>query len=217
MPTLAYVPAKTPTISGLTLITDRVFSRKYVLVPRHPSTPLAPGAKAGIIVGAIAGAALLAAVLVLARRRNQNRLDEQSLNDDFETTEMEGRTRGLASSQAHPRSPRSAGSGWPLRRSVSPPNYDDGRDIPTSAKVISPQELQGNTFMHENHPAFQSSNQSESVDRQNPSPHTSPQRTPLRSPVHTIPRSPPASPPISHNEVEGSPVISPSHSPKLGP
>ena len=183
------------TTSGITIITEHVFTRKYELTASGASTGLTAGARAGIAIG-VCGAALLLAgfVLFLLRRRKtrqtaltsqNNNMIERSFSPTFAPAPQE-----LASPEGGVNSPGSARSSWPMSPG-SPPAYNQSIPRTLSGKLQSPQELPGSTFIHEHHPAYTASEE--------------PQQ-----PV-TAPSSPPGSPPRKSTT---SPVVSPLGSPK---
>jgi hypothetical protein len=195
MPSETFVPAVSATISGITVITEHVFTRKYELTAPGSSGGLSTGASAGIAIG-VCGAALVLAgfVLFLLRRRKarqtamisqNNNMAERSFSPTFATGPQE-----LASPEGGINSPGSARSNWPMS-SGSPPAYNQSMPRPVSGKVASPQELPGSTFIHEHHPAYTGAEEP-------------------RQPV-TAPSSPPGSPPRKSTT---SPVVSPVGSPK---
>jgi hypothetical protein len=195
MPPQTFVPAASATISGLTLITEHVFTRKYELTTSGTSSGLGAGAKAGIAIG-VCGAAVLFTgfVFLLLRRRKapqttttsqNNNMTERSFSPTFAPGPQE-----LASPGRGINSPASARSNWPTR-SGSPPAYNHSMSRGLSGKLQSPQELPGSTFIHEHHPAYARSEQPQ-------------------LPV-TAPSSSPGSPPRKSTT---SPVVSPLGSPK---
>ena len=158
MPSQTFVPAVSATISGLTVITEYVFTRRYELTAPASPGGLATGAKAGIAIG-ICGAAVLLGLfgLFLLRRRQarqttsvsqSNNMVERSFSPTFTPGPQE-----LASPDSGVNSPGSARSNWPMS-SVSPPAYNQSIPRSVSGKMQSPQELPGSTFIHEHHPAY---------------------------------------------------------------
>jgi hypothetical protein len=195
MPSQTFVPAVSATISGIAVITEHVFTRKYELTAPDSSGGLTTGAKAGIAIG-VCGAALVLVgfVLFLLRKRkarqiamaNQtNNMAERPFSPKFAPGPQE-----LASPEGGVNSPGSARSDWPMS-SGSPPAYNQSMPRTLSGKLQSPQELPGSTFIHEHHPAYTGSE-----EPQQPA---------------TAPSSPPSSPPRKSTT---SPVVSPLGSPK---
>ena len=68
MPAITHVPASSPTVSGVTVVTEHVFTQKFTLVPRT-KTAISSGAKAGIAVGVIVVCFLTATLALLRLRR----------------------------------------------------------------------------------------------------------------------------------------------------
>ena len=220
IPPTAYVPASTITHSGVTLITDHVFTRKYDLSSSPLSSKgLDSGAKAGVAVAVLAVAALLVAVWALRRRRKRERIVEEKSRSTYNSRGREDPV--LESSQPHelassddPQSPKSAGSDWYRTRGLTPELYEENRGHIVPTGLIAPQELPGSTFIHENHPAFQTAHRSNRVSQiaslpsarsAPPSPPDSPPRSLLVSPQS--PPSEPRTPPKT--TMANSPVVSP--------
>lgn len=178
VPSTTYVPAMTSTISGITIITGKVFTRKYDLVP--PKTGLSTGAKAGIAIGAVAGAlALFTALLfsVLRKRRARREREKATTAARGLVTEEKGVSgtpvsgaQELPSPNSQPASPSTVHTSW--TSPPAPPGYifpfAEASRLPTPQPVGRPaSELPGSTFIHEHHPAF-------SVEAARPRPHGTP-------------------------------------------
>ena len=195
MPSQTFVPAVSATISGITVISEHVFTRKYELMAPASTGGLAAGTKAGIAIG-ICGVAVLLGLLglFLLRRRQarhtasisqNNNMAERSFSPTFAPGPQE-----LASSERGINSPGSARSNWPMSAG-SPPAYHQSVPRSVPGKLTSPQELPGSTFIHEHHPAYTGAEETQ-------------------QPV-TAPSSPPGSSPRKSTT---SPVVSPLGSPK---
>ena len=204
MPSTTLVPAMTPTVTGITVITEHVFTRKFVLAAaaeKGKSKGLSAGAEAGIAIGAISGLCLLAGLIFLVfRRRITKKAAERQVTVEPASGEKPlgspvGGAHELASPHSQPNSPESGRSAW--RVGVLPPAYNYQGETPRSRsnKTLGPQELPGSMFINEHHPAFAGQDEVEQ-------PITAPS-SPPRSPAHK-----PAS--------AASPVVSPLGSPKHG-
>lgn len=171
VPSITLVPGTTPTISGLTLITNMVFARKYLLSAPNTTTTragLSKGAIAGIAVGAAVLAFILALLLFWLHRRAQERKKAETAKSTFipRSPEMEephdfARPSELASPQSQPVTPHTASTGvssnWPMGPNSPPPVYNQGAAVKAlPAKMTIPQELPGSTYIYEHHPAFDS-------------------------------------------------------------
>ena len=197
MPSTTHVPASTLTVSGVTVITEHIFTRKYELSNRalHGSKVLSTGAIAGTATGAVAGLAVLGALVFFWLRRRRAQRMPQTMPTPGGGGEMlvaspASATHELASPQTLPNSPGSVRSGW--ISPASPPAYERNVDpFRTKVRPVA-QELPGSTFIFEHHPAY-SGQEDESTTAAAPS---SPPRTPGRSP----PRSP-------HAKTTSSPVV----------
>lgn len=205
MPTLTHVPASTLTVSGLTVITEHIFTRKYELSDRalNGSRILSAGAIAGIVIGIVAGIAVLGALVFFYLRRRKAQRPQTMPNAGGGGGEMlvaapASATHELASPQTLPNSPGSVRSAW--ISPASPPAYERNVD-PFRAKMRPvAQELPGSTFIFEHHPAY-----SGQEDESTTAAPSSPPRTPGRS----SPQSPHAK--TTSSPVVVSPLGSPQH------
>ena len=217
MPSVTLEPGTTPSIKDLTVITQYVFARKYLLHDPTAAPPkhLSNGAILGIAIGIPVNVLFFLFLILLCLRRRARARKEaetqrkaafiprsQEMDEPHDIT----RPSELASPQSNPVTPHTASSGrspvanWPMGPgSPPPPTYDAGsgfRPPPAPAKMTIPQELPGSTFIYEHHPAMQP----EQEKRQEPNERavssvapTEP-RTPTR---HSEPVSPPmSSPPL---------------------
>lgn len=209
-PTLSYIPASS-TSSGVTLITDIVFSKRYILV-KPAKKQLATGAIAGIAVNAFLFAAAPFVILFfirrhrkakLARANGANAADTQlprgdtfpPVEPDFANTPpMAEFANNTASPTAttHELSPDSARTpatmkGMPFQSLTSNP------PVPKEAFTY---EMPGSTHIHEHHPMYTGSQTDVSG------------RTLMNTPPHTPPRSPA----VTATSATRSPVLSPSNS-----
>lgn len=204
MPTVAHVPAGTTTISGLTLITEHVFTRKFELSDRTMNDSKGPGAGAiaGIVVGSVAGLSFIGALVFLLRRRKTQRAPQT-----FSPTAGGGEMlvayppsvmHELATPQGLARSPDSGRSAW--GSPSSPPAYEHNVDPYRTKEGPAAQELPGSTFILEHHPAYAGRG-----DEFSASAPSSPPRTPGQSP-----------PLSTQARIVSSPgTVSPLNSPKL--
>lgn len=186
MPTITHVPASSSTVSGLTVITQHVFTRKYELSKGAIEGPKGPGtgAIAGIAVGGVAGLGIIGALIFIFLRRGEAQTGPQTLPTAAGGGEMmivspASATHELASPHALPNSPGSGRSAW--ISPSSPPAYEHNVD-PYRAKARTvAQELPGSTFIFEHHPAY-TGQQDESTTAAPSSPPRTPGRTPPQSP-----------------------------------
>jgi hypothetical protein len=187
MPSQTFVPAMSATISGITVITEHIFTRKYELATSSNLGGLATGAKTGIAIGVCAAALVLAGVvLFLLRRRRARQTTVTSRNNNmiersFSPTFSPG-LQELASPESIGHSPGSARSNWPIS-SGSPPAYNLSIPRAVSGKVQSAQELPGSTFIHEHHPAYVGSEEPQQPLSAPSSPPESSPRKSTTSPV----------------------------------
>jgi hypothetical protein len=181
LPTITNVPASSSTVSGLTVITQHVFTRKYELSKAaiQGSKGLGAGAIAGISVGGVAGVGIVSILIFIFLRRRKARKAPQTYftpagEGEMVITSPASATHELASPHTIPRSPASGRSAWVSP--TSPPAYDQNLEsIRTKARTVA-QELPGSTFIFEHHPAF--TGQEDGSTTAAPS---SPPRTPGRS------------------------------------
>jgi hypothetical protein len=175
VPATTYVPASTPTVAGLTLITDHVFSQKYGLIPPPSGGSDFPfGAKIAIPVVWAALMALGVFVWLYIRKLKARKRAEAARATTFPAEEpvMPQMTMSrtptaheLDSTDPPPVSPsETPAGGWPIYQTSSPPAYDPANAAPAPAPApvltkqppAAPQELPGSTYLHEHHPAYSS-------------------------------------------------------------
>jgi hypothetical protein len=227
VPSITLVPGRTPTISGITIITNMVFAKKYLLSDPNATLAavgLSKDAIAGIAIGATALAFLLAALIFWLRRRAQDRKKAEMQKPAFipRSQEMEEphditRPSELPSPHRQPMMPHTASTGVsgnsPMGLGSPPPTYDQGACLrPLSAKMTIPQELPGSTFIYEHHPTFDTgasdrgtasklSAATEASDRATTStpsePRTPVAKSPESGPVHSPPAPVVVSPTLS--------------------
>ena len=187
MPSITHVAeSTTSTVSGLTVITEHVFTRKFELSDRalNGSNTLSAGAIAGITVGAVAGIAVIGALIFFYLRRRKVPRIPQMLPRSPGGGEMlvaspASATHELASPHNHPHSPGSGRSAW--ISPSSPPAYEhSGNSFRTKTRQVA-QELPGSTFIFEHHPAY--TGQEEEFT-------TVPPSSPPRTPGASSPQSP---------------------------
>jgi hypothetical protein len=187
MPSQTLVPATSATVSGITIITEHIFTRKYELTTSGNLGGLATRAKAGIAIGVCVAAVVLAgAVFFWLRRRRARQTTVTSRNNimierPFSLTFPPG-PQELASPERVGHSPGSARSHRPMS-SGSPPAYRLSSPRAVPGKVQSAQELPGSTFIHEHHPAYIGSEGPEVSLTAPNSPPGSPPRKSTTSPV----------------------------------
>ena len=217
-----YVPASTPTIAGLTLITDHVFARKYAVVKASSHKGLPLGGLIGITVNAVLFVVLIICLAWFIKRRRARKQAEAARSTTFPPEEpvlqmsRAPTAHELDSPEtAGARSAGGTGSNWPpVFPAVSPPAYDQtkGRPGVVTNKSPVPQELPGSTFIHEHHPAFSATTGNDPLSELSPS---SPPRTPTQSAVDSDKRSPLLSAVTPQTEAQSPPFVSPLASPKL--
>jgi len=222
-PLTKFIPASTPTVAGLTLITDHVFSQLYTVVnPASGRRRLVPGAIAGITINAVLFVAVILAIIWCVRRRKAKRIAREARSTTFppvEPTLQMSRaptTHELDSPDAAPRSVGMKSNWHPTFGAASPPAYDvsKGRPVAVTGKPPVPQELPGSTFIHEHHPAFTAPTPAGTDAPSELSP-TSPPRTPTQSAVDSEKKSSLLSPGTSRTGAQSPPFVSPLASPKL--
>lgn len=170
MPSKTYVPATTVSASQVSVVTDMVFSRRYLLVKKSgPQLP--PGAIAGITIGSALAAATPFFLVWLLRSIKQSKMDDtggekegqgatfppneptietaQTVNKapatgkTYSPHELAGPNRGVDTPNTLKSVPFSAPS---FRSPSSPPAYEVPAAIPL--------EMPGSTYIHEHHPAY---------------------------------------------------------------
>lgn len=186
----AYIPAST--ISGATVVTDTVFTRNYALVEK-PSNTLSAGAIAGIVIGSVLAAAGTPAFLIviirnMKKHKTEKADEKQGDGITFPPVEpaLDPTTHiSEVPATAAPQSPHEMASpqnGTPVTTKGMPlphrtPTNHSAHEVP----AIIPLEMPGDTYMHEHHPAYGSTDGT-------PSTPGSPPQTPsavssTRSPV----------------------------------
>ena len=165
MPSVTHIPAASPAISGVTVITEHVFTRQYTLVRPLRKPGMSTGEKVGIAVGAGVGGLAIAAgcALVWNRRRRGRKSALASLPTKEEQADLQSPAtlHEMPSPGGHPMSPSHH---FPLG-SYLPPAYHAEDKSMASPKVgvqipqelDSPralQELPGSSHIHQHHPAF---------------------------------------------------------------
>ncbi|KIW63443.1 hypothetical protein PV04_10278 [Phialophora macrospora] len=222
VPPTSYVPASTPTVAGLTLITDHVFSQKYPLVVQAQKPSFPPGAKIAIPVSiwAFIMIVCVGVFFYVRRKRKARRQAEANRVTTFPPEEPamppmsisraatmheldipEGRAVSPSASPA---------KGWPMFTAQPPPAYDPSKAAPSpiiTKQPPIPQELPGSTYIHEHHPAY--SPAGSSVGTPTEPVAGSPPGTPEEQ------RSPVPSSMISRSETHSPVFVSPLASPRL--
>lgn len=210
VPSAALVPAMTSTLSGVTVITGHLFTRKYDLA--QPKSGLSTGATAGIAIGAVLGVAavVLALMFFFLRRRRARQAQIKAeaaavamANEEKGVASLKSGAQELPSPQSQPNSPRSTGQPWsaPHPSGYMFPFQEVSRFSSPQPPPVPPSELPGSFFIHEHHPAFGAGREEQELEA-NASPRASPKPT---SPKPTSPN--PRSPTIS--VTSPSSVISP--------
>ena len=216
--TSTFVPQSTPTLSNFTLVSNELFTRRFLLTQPGPSG-LSSGAKAGI-AGGTANAVLFILILmaifaVRKRRRVQKReleardnarnLEELPYYFDPSTGPQELAST-VNNNNDDPQSPVSGRSEWPMGPGSPPAYRQQAPPLPVSPKSNRPpQELPGSTFIHEHHPAFTRV----SNEEQPRAPATTAMTTP------STPPAPPGSPQTPPHKNPISPAVSPLGSPQI--
>lgn len=166
-PSSTLVPVSTPTVSGLTVITDHVFSDMYYLVPAAPEKHKLPtGAIVGISVNACLFVSCLFGIWYCVRRARRNKARKAAAArtttypPEEPTLQMSRAptTHELDSPEAQPGT-ADVLSHWgslPVSSS-SPPAYDQEK-AKLKPRPLIPQELPGSMWMNEHHPAFSGEN-----------------------------------------------------------
>ncbi|KAL9622350.1 MAG: hypothetical protein Q9160_003361 [Pyrenula sp. 1 TL-2023] len=171
MPTVTYVPSSTLTGSGVTLITDHLFSRKYELTEGSHSS-LSTGATAGIAVGAAIGALSLFGVgiaFILRKRKARRVMQRDSQTEPPLPEEKPPGTPRSPNAHELPSphsgsSPQSAKNQWRF--------FPSGEGTRTPPRQIV-QELPGSIFINENHPAYRADSPSRATPDVEGSPNPS--------------------------------------------
>ncbi|KIX97395.1 uncharacterized protein Z520_06847 [Fonsecaea multimorphosa CBS 102226] len=229
-PATTFVPASTPTVAGLTLITNHVFSQKYSLVTPQPAKSKFPtGAKIAIpiSIGVVICIICIATFFWVRRRRKVRRAAEANRTTTFPPEEpvlsqmsmsRAPTAHELDSPEAQAGSPGAVGvaNGWPIFPTSSPPAYDQSKGVQAAIQKqppSAPQELPGSTFIHEHHPVFSPTGSVSTPTEATPS---SPPGTPVRAAsAGAEKRSPVLSSPTSRSETRSPVFVSPLGSPRL--
>lgn len=159
----AYIPAST--ISGATVITDTVFTRNYALVDK-PNNTLSTGAIAGIVIGAVLAAAGTPAFLILIIRnmkKHKTEKGDEKQGDGITFPPVEPAldpTTHISEvpATAAPHSPHEMASpqnGTPIITKGMPlPHRTSTNHSAYEVPAIIPLEMPGDTYMHEHHPPY---------------------------------------------------------------
>lgn len=169
---VAYVPATSASGADVTLITNAVFTRKYVLVTPNSSS-LSGGAIAGIVVGAFTCALGIPGLIVMLLRRHRKKQEEAQVQTEkpnlaFPSTQPafgshqrvnEGIPPGTPQTPQELASPEGGvQSAGPVKRlpynSPSTMSIPPAYEKPASSISSIPAEMPGSTHMNEHHPAF---------------------------------------------------------------
>ena len=210
------MPVSTPTISGLTVITDHLFSQMYMVATTSQGSKTLPlGGIIGITVNAVLFVMVVIAIWYCVRRRRKKAAAEAARTTTFPPEEpalqmlRRPTTHELDNSDAQSKSPGAAGANWPMAQMSSPPAYDQAKGRPVSNRSFAPQELPGSTFIHEHHPAF---SVHETPNQTSPLPLP---RTPAQSLVGSEQMSPVLTTATPRSGQQSPPFVSPVTSPKL--
>lgn len=222
-PAKAYLPASTASGSGVVVVTDAVFSRRYALVGSQ-NHDLSSGAIAGIVIGAFACVVGIPALIITLLRRHRRKqqtpmtqidstnLTYPSTNPALGSQQRMSQTaitgtiqsvQELASPEAGSKTP-AAFKGYPF----PPMGAASAHEAPDSSLSSIPVEMPGSTYPHEHHPAHNGSQSELST------------QVPPRSPSGTVgTKSPILSPASPYRTESPSNVgnITPLGSPSLGP
>ncbi|KAH0829613.1 hypothetical protein FOPE_10363 [Fonsecaea pedrosoi] len=230
VPATTLVPASTPAIAGLTLITDHVFSQKYSLVTQQQAkNKFPPGAKIAIPVSiwVVICIVCLATFFWVRRRRKARRAAEANRTTTFPPEEpvlsqmsmsRAPTAHELDSPEGQTGSPGAVrvANGWPIFPSSSPPAYDPNAAGPVGLQKqppSMPQELPGSTFIHEHHPVFSPTGSVSAPTEATPG---SPPGTPVQAAATgTEKRSPVLSSVTSRSDAQSPVFVSPLSSPRL--
>lgn len=211
-PSTILVPAATPTISGLAIITDLVFSKRYDLEPVKSGGGFPTGGIIGITVNAVLFVCVIIAIIWYRRRKRRRQSLQAGRSTTYPAEEpalapesksilpQELSSSGLAEARHNSR------GFWPFGSATSPSVRGTDKKMQRS-DVMGLQELPASTYINEHHPAFGGP---ETITEKTP-------RTPKRSPVTSSTGSPAITPrPDIHNLGAVSPgVISPLGSPQM--
>ena len=154
MPATTNVPGSSPTVSGITIITEHVFTQKFNLVATPPKNGLSGGAKAGIAVGIVLVVmGLGGGTIVLWLRRRKSLREIRAPVAPAPETEKKHELQSPISAHELPspglhEPPQLLAHPLPLS-SHRVPEYQP-LDVPQKP----PQELPGSYFIHQHHPAF---------------------------------------------------------------
>jgi hypothetical protein len=227
------VPETTLSGSDLSLITDHVFAKRYVLATTPERGGLSTGALVGIAVGAAAVFILSIGALWFWRHRKIKQINNPQKSTTFPpedpTLPMSEASQPapqspqeLASPEQQgmsPRSPRMNLSLWPMGPLSSAPSYtsEAAKAREESLKGV-PQELPGSTYMHEHHPMYTGRQDDDLPSPTSPSTPKTPTRSftggsETGSPMVT----PGSSAPAVGNGPRSPPIVSPLNSPKMPP
>lgn len=156
MPSITHVPASSPAISGVTVITEHVFTRKFDLVVGHRNSGLSSGAKAGLALGTCVGVIAIAAGVAMVWLRHRKAAKNRAEQTTFYTDKDQKRSTSPATRRYELPSP-GPHSPPDISRPLSsqlPPAYATNGHISPPPPKSHPQELPGSYFIHENHPAI---------------------------------------------------------------
>ncbi|OAP55810.1 hypothetical protein AYL99_09962 [Fonsecaea erecta] len=230
VPATTFVPASTPTVAGLTLITDHVFTQKYSLVTQQPAkNKFPPGAKIAIPISiwVVLCVVCVATFFWVRRRRRARRAAEANRTTTFPPEEpvlpqmsmsRAPTAHELDSPEAQAGSSGAVGvaNGWPIFPTSSPPAYDQSKGIQAAIRKqppSAPQELPGSTYIHEHHPVFLPTASVSTPTEATPS---SPPGTPVQTPsAGAEGRSPVLSSVASRSDTQSPVFVSPLGSPRL--
>ncbi|KAK4941385.1 hypothetical protein LTR10_018654 [Elasticomyces elasticus] len=212
------IPGITPTVSGVTLITDHIFTERYILAPKAARPGGLPiGGLIGIIVNAVLFIFLIIAVIWWRKRRASRAAAAATARAStfpaqepaLITFEEQPTTHELDSPEMQQKSP-GAVSRWPSNPASSPPAYESERLVkPMPQKPSVPQELPGSTWINEHHPAYTGSEASTAADP------SSPPRTPVQKASGGERRSPVFSEATPRSGTISPSFVSPLGSPRL--
>lgn len=209
------IPASTPSVPGLSIITNEVFSRRYVLA-QPASNALSAGSIAAISVVSSTLVAITAVVFWWAKHRKTSQAPKE-VESSFPAEEPVLPPSHDTASPHELASPEIMGYRspirrfWPISGFSSPPAYE--KDIPLAGVENStPHELPGDTYINEHHPAFDRSETVTELSADEVSP-----KTPMRSPLTSTTASPAVTPVREDNRTRTmSPgIISPLGSPRI--